>query len=137
MIRFTLLDPFENCVMGSSTGMAAVELNDIFNCIVNGFGEAGDTSRLTLNCCVGFPVAGRLVEMAGNEPPPAGCTRSEKLRVEVVPAESATRITKSCVPAVVGVPDTIPAAESVKPAGRVPLKRLHAYGGVPPLACNC
>ena len=40
-------------------------------------------------------------------------------------------------PAVVGVPDTSPAADNVRPAGKLPLVTENVYGAVPPLAVNC
>ena len=48
--------------------------------------------------------------------------------------ESVTCTVKLDVPAAVGVPEITPAVLTVRPAGSVPLARLHAKGGVPPVA---
>ena len=56
--------------------------------------------------------------------------------VAVAPAASLTCTVKLDVPAVVGVPESTPAAVSVNPAGNVPLASDHVYPGVPPLAAN-
>lgn len=50
--------------------------------------------------------------------------------------ESVTRIVKLDVPAAVGVPEITPAVLNVSPAGSEPLSRLHANGGVPPVAVS-
>ena len=49
----------------------------------------------------------------------------------LLPAELAALTVNVDVPAVVGVPEITPAAESVKPAGNVPLSMLHVMGVVP------
>lgn len=48
--------------------------------------------------------------------------------------ESVTFIVKLNEPDAVGVPEMVPAAESVRPAGRAPELTLQLYGVVPPLA---
>jgi hypothetical protein len=50
--------------------------------------------------------------------------------------ESVTLIVKLKVPAVVGVPEIVPVADRVSPAGRAPELRLQLYGMVPPLAAS-
>jgi hypothetical protein len=40
------------------------------------------------------------------------------------------------MPAAVGVPEITPAEFMARPAGRVPLVIVHAYGGIPPLAAT-
>ena len=49
-------------------------------------------------------------------------------------ALSVARTVKVLDPAVVGVPEILPPAESVNPAGSVPLASDHVYGVVPPEA---
>jgi hypothetical protein len=49
-------------------------------------------------------------------------------------ALSVTRTVKFDVPAAVGVPEIVPVAESVNPAGSVPAETFHEYGDVPPVA---
>ena len=51
-------------------------------------------------------------------------------------AASVTLAVKSKPPAVVGVPETTPAPDKVKPAGRVPPADDQVYGVVPPVADN-
>ena len=48
----------------------------------------------------------------------------------------ATWIVKLKIPAVVGVPPIAPAPDNVKPAGKDPDARVHAYGVAPPVAAN-
>lgn len=51
-------------------------------------------------------------------------------------ALSVTLMTNVDEPAVVGVPDNTPAADSVKPAGNVPEFNVHVREPVPPVAAN-
>jgi len=51
-------------------------------------------------------------------------------------ALSVARTVKVLDPATVGVPEMLPAVESVNPAGSVPLASDHVYGGVPPEAAS-
>ena len=46
---------------------------------------------------------------------------------------SVPRTVNTEVPGVVGVPDSAPAAVSVRPAGSVPMVTPKLYGAVPPL----
>jgi hypothetical protein len=50
--------------------------------------------------------------------------------------ESVTLLVKLKAPDAVGVPEIVPAEDSVRPAGRVPELMLQPYGVVPPLAAN-
>ena len=50
--------------------------------------------------------------------------------------ESVTLAVKLKEPAVVGVPEIVPAAESDRPAGKAPEVMLQLYGVVPPLAAK-
>ena len=61
-----------------------------------------------------------------------------RLNVFVVVAEtlSVTRITKLNVPALVGVPEIIPALDSDSPPGSEPDERVQVYGVVPPVAAS-
>ena len=49
-------------------------------------------------------------------------------------ALSVTRTVKLLDPAVPGVPDIVPPAARLSPAGSDPLATDHVYGGVPPEA---
>ncbi len=49
-------------------------------------------------------------------------------------ALSVTRTVKLLDPALPGVPDIVPPAARLKPAGSDPLATDHVYGGVPPEA---
>ena len=60
----------------------------------------------------------------------------DKAAVVVAAALSVTRTVKLLDAAVVGVPDMVPPAARVNPAGSVPLARDHEYGGDPPLAAR-
>jgi hypothetical protein len=51
-------------------------------------------------------------------------------------ALSVTRTVKLLDPAVPGVPDMVPAAARLNPAGNVPLATDHEYGGDPPEAAS-
>lgn len=53
-----------------------------------------------------------------------------------MPAASVTLTVKAYVAAVVGVPDSRPALDSVRPAGTVPTTTAYVYGAVPPVAEN-
>lgn len=50
------------------------------------------------------------------------------------PPESATRTVKLDVPRALGVPLITPAADKVRPAGRLPLATDQVYGATPPEA---
>lgn len=50
--------------------------------------------------------------------------------------ESVTCTVKLYGPAVVGVPVMVPVGPTESPGGKVPLTKLHAYGGVPPVAAS-
>ena len=56
--------------------------------------------------------------------------------VAVCAAESVTLAVKLKEPVVVGVPEIVPAAERVSPAGKAPELILQLYGVVPPLAAK-
>ena len=53
-----------------------------------------------------------------------------------LPAALVALMVKGNVPVVVGIPEINPAAESVKPVGRLSLSNDHVMG-VPPLAVSC
>ena len=63
-----------------------------------------------------------------------GLMVSESGAVAETDALSVTRTIKLLDPAVPGVPDIVPPAARLSPAGSVPLATDHAYGGVPPEA---
>jgi hypothetical protein len=51
-------------------------------------------------------------------------------------ALSVTRTVKVLDPAALGVPDMVPPAARLNPAGNVPLATVHEYGGDPPDAAS-
>ena len=51
-------------------------------------------------------------------------------------ALSLTRTVKPLDPAVPGVPDSVPPADRLNPAGSAPLATAHEYGGDPPEALS-
>ena len=65
-----------------------------------------------------------------------GLITSESAAVAETEALSVTRTVKLLDPAVPGVPDMVPPAARLKPAGSVPLAIVHVYGGVPPEAAR-
>ena len=63
---------------------------------------------------------------------------SESAAVAVADALSVTRTVKLLDPAAPGVPDIVPPAARLSPAGNDPLATDHEYGGDPPEApSNC
>src|ERR1035441_6830911 len=58
----------------------------------------------------------------------------DKAAVAEADALSVTRTVKLLDPAVPGVPDMVPPAARLNPAGKVPLATDHEYGGDPPVA---
>jgi hypothetical protein len=60
----------------------------------------------------------------------------EKAFVEEAPFPPATRTVKFEAPAAVGVPPSTPAADRLKPAGRVPADTDQLYGVIPPVATS-
>ena len=60
----------------------------------------------------------------------------ESAAVADADALSITLTVTFAVPAVVGVPDIVPPAARVSPAGSDPLAIVHVYGGVPPVALS-
>ena len=69
-------------------------------------------------------------------PKAGGLTVIDKAAVAETDALSVTRTVKLLDPAVPGVPDTVPAAARLNPAGNVPLATAQAYGGDPPEAAS-
>jgi len=65
-----------------------------------------------------------------------GATVSEIDAVAVADALSLTFTVKLAGPAALGVPDTVPPADKLNPAGSVPVATVHVYGGVPPAAAS-
>src|ERR1019366_6450754 len=65
-----------------------------------------------------------------------GLTLIYKSAVAEVDALSVTRTVKLLDPGVPGVPDMVPAAARLNPAGNVPLATDHEYGGDPPVAAS-
>jgi hypothetical protein len=63
-------------------------------------------------------------------------TASERVAVAVLLAESVTVIPRDAAAVAVGVPEKMPAEDSVIPAGRVPVVTANVYGAVPPLAAS-
>ena len=61
---------------------------------------------------------------------------SDNAAVAATDALSVTRRVKLLDPAVAGVPDSVPPAARVSPAGNVPLATVHESGGVPPDATS-
>jgi hypothetical protein len=53
------------------------------------------------------------------------------------PPESLTPIEKTKLPSTLGVPESLPSAESVRPGAKVPEVTAQLYGGVPPATPNC
>ena len=69
-------------------------------------------------------------------PKAAGLMLSDKAAVAEADALSVTRTVKLLSPAVPGVPDSVPPAARLNPAGNVPLATAHVYGGDPPEAAS-
>ena len=61
-----------------------------------------------------------------------GLMVSDRAAVAEADALSVTRTEKLLGPAVPGVPDMVPPAARVSPAGSAPLATTHEYGGDPP-----
>jgi hypothetical protein len=61
-----------------------------------------------------------------------GLTVIDNAAVAEADALSVAFTVKLAVPAAVGVPDIVPLAARVSPAGSVPPATDHVYGGVPP-----
>ena len=108
---------------------------------------AGSVPAVTVQVKGGVPPAAfKLCEYGvpsvacGSGPPlivnAAGLTVIDKPAVVVLAPLSVTLTVKFAVPAVVGVPDIVPAPDNVRPAGKAPAEMVHAYGVVPPVALN-
>ena len=65
-------------------------------------------------------------------PNTCGLTVSDSAAVAIADALSVTRTVKLLNPAVPGVPDMVPPAARLNPAGSDPLATDHEYGGDPP-----
>jgi hypothetical protein len=65
---------------------------------------------------------------------PGGLTVSDSGAVAATDALSVTFAVKLLGPAVPGVPEIVPPADRLNPAGSDPLATDHVYGGVPPEA---
>jgi hypothetical protein len=64
----------------------------------------------------------------------AGWIRMMKPRVPLEPKVSDVATEKENCPGIVGVPETAPLADSVRPSGRLPPASEKLYGPLPPLA---
>ena len=75
---------------------------------------------------------------AGSEevviPNAGGLMLTDNAAVAEADALSVTRTVNLLDPAALGVPDIVPPAARLKPAGSVPLASAHEYGGDPPVA---
>lgn len=60
-----------------------------------------------------------------------------KSRVPIQPFASVTLIVNAAAVVLVGVPETKPAAVSVKPAGNVPVETLYVTAPLLPLTVSC
>ena len=69
-------------------------------------------------------------------PKAGGLMVSDNAAVAEADALSVTRTVKLLGPAVLGVPDSVPPAARLNPAGKVPLATAHEYGGDPPEAAS-
>ena len=67
---------------------------------------------------------------------PGGLIDSDRAAVVETDALSVTRTVKLLGPAVPGVPDIVPPAARVNPAGSDPADTVHEYGGDPPEAAS-
>jgi hypothetical protein len=67
-------------------------------------------------------------------PKAGGLMVSDNAAVADADALSVTRTVKVLDPAALGVPDMVPPAARLNPAGNVPLATVHEYGGDPPVA---
>jgi hypothetical protein len=67
---------------------------------------------------------------------PAATIAIVKVAAAVVPTESLTWAVNVKLPVEMGVPESRPVAERVKPGGRVPEVWVNAYGGAPPVAVS-
>jgi hypothetical protein len=61
---------------------------------------------------------------------------SDKVAATETDALSVTRTVKLLDPAAPGVPEIVPTADRLNPAGNDPLATDHEYGGVPPEAAS-
>ena len=69
-------------------------------------------------------------------PKAGGLMVSDNAAVAEADALSVTRTVKLLGPAVPGVPEMVPPAARLNPAGKVPLATAHEYGGDPPEATS-
>jgi hypothetical protein len=69
-------------------------------------------------------------------PKPGGLIVIDRGTVAEPDALSVTFTVKVLDPVVLGVPDSMPSAERLRPAGSVPVATDHEYGGVPPEAAK-
>ena len=69
-------------------------------------------------------------------PKAGGLTVIDKAAVAETDALSVTRTVKLLAPAALGVPEMVPPAAKLNPAGNVPLATAHEYGGDPPEAAS-
>ena len=67
---------------------------------------------------------------------PGGLIVIDKAAVVEIEALSVTRTVKLFGPAVPGVPDIVPPAARLNPAGSDPADTVHEYGGDPPEAAS-
>ena len=67
---------------------------------------------------------------------PGGLIVIDKAAVVEIEALSVTRTVKLFGPEVPGVPDIVPPAARVSPAGSDPADTVHVYGGDPPEAAS-
>ena len=95
----------------------------------------GDPPAATSACEIAVPTvpAGSADVVIFN---PGGLINSDRAAVVETDALSVTRTVKLFGPAVPGVPDIVPPAARVSPAGSDPTDTVHEYGGDPPDAAS-
>jgi hypothetical protein len=101
IVKFTVLDPDENCVMGSSLGFSALGVNESASWPVNGLGWGVDSTRSMPADCVGFKDTGKPDIDNGAS---AGSTLTVNSREFVLLRLSETVTVKVDIPVAVGVP---------------------------------
>lgn len=134
IVKFTLLDPVENCVMGSLAGTSAFEVKVSLSCPDSGLGWGASSDIAIGNCCVAFAVAG--TDGAENVDS-GGSTAKLKVFANDVPRESVTVTSNVCDSTVVGVPCSKPEVVNVRAAGNSPFVTTQVKGAVPPIFFNC
>jgi len=128
-----VVDPTENCTAGSSVAPTPLEMNRSVREPGMDCKGAADTVSVISGCWVGFTAVGTVLAKA-KDPKEVATTDIEKDLLAVLLELSRTSAVNTKLPAMLGLPASVPVGDSVKPGGNAAAIADQVYGASPPVA---